>query len=80
VKYLAALDEGAGMVWYTPEDEELVCRLGAPLPLLLERALVLATGRVSAKHADGTVRYAAIDKELAAAVWRIVNRQEGDDR
>lgn len=76
-KYLAALEAGAHMVWYDRQGRELICRLGAPLPGLIERAVVLASGRSPRKHADGTYRYQQVDERLARRVWRLVASTKG---
>ena len=71
-KYVAAAELGASMVWYDRQRHELICRLGAPLPGLIERAVVLASGRSPLKHADGTFRYQQVDECVARRVGRIV--------
>jgi hypothetical protein len=70
-KYLAAPSAGS-MVWYDADDREVICRLGAPLFPLLERALFLDSGRRPERHADGTYRYPGVRPELARHVQRIV--------
>lgn len=71
-KYLAARDAGAAMLWYSPGDQELICRLGAPLPMTVERALVLESGEIPVPHRDGTLRYPGVSPSMARHVQRIV--------
>jgi len=72
-KYLAAQPLGFGMVWYLDGScPELVCRLGAPLPPMVERAIVLDTGVAPVKCKDGTYRYAGVRESVARQVNRIV--------
>jgi len=70
-KYLAA-SSASSMVWYEPDDQELICRLGAPLFPLLERALFLDSGRRPRPHADGTYRYPDVRPDIAQHVQRII--------
>jgi len=71
-KFLGAQALGFGMVWYRGGgDPELVCRLGAPLPPMVERAIVLDTGCPPVKCADGTYRYPGASEKVARQVNRI---------
>jgi hypothetical protein len=68
VKWLGAAATNATLLAYEPHSQELLCRLGAQLPGLYERAAVLASGRAPEKRVDGTVAYAAVPAPIAAAL------------
>jgi hypothetical protein len=80
VKYLAALDSNASLIAYDSASGRVRVHLGAQLPGLFERALVLATGIPPRKLVDGTVEYEGIDENSARRLWTLVGRSDGRGR
>ena len=69
VKHLAAAATGKPLVSFAEKKEELCVPLGAQLPGLLERAVVLCSGVPPTPMDDGTVRYHGVPGPIAATVW-----------
>ena len=68
-KALAACSERQPFIAYEPDTETLVCRLGARLPGLYERAAVLCSGELPVDRQNGTVTYAHVPERIAAGLW-----------
>jgi hypothetical protein len=68
-KWLAAIEHGVSLLAYDPESSTLTCALGAQLPGLYGRAATLSSGRPATARADGTVTYADVPQDIAAALW-----------
>jgi hypothetical protein len=69
-KWLAAAELGVALLAYDEREEKLVCRLGAQLPGLFERAAVLCSGQPPLQRTDGTVLYRDVPEEVASGLWR----------
>lgn len=69
VKWLGASAIGLELLAYNPSDQTLRCPLGAQLPYLYERAVVMCSGRAPLQLTDGTVGYASVPTGVAAGVW-----------
>jgi hypothetical protein len=69
VKWLSAPPLEGALLAYEPRSKTLLCRLGAQLPGLYERAAVLCSGSPPEKRADGSVAYADVPHETATALY-----------
>jgi hypothetical protein len=76
-KHLAA-SSSQPLVAYDPSKRLLSTPLGAQLPGLYERALVLATGIPPQQLTNGTVAYEGVSSDVAARVWHLlISTDEG---
>jgi hypothetical protein len=73
VKWLAAREQGIGLLAYDQARQELLCRIGAGLPGLYERAAVLSSGRPPSTD-GGTLAYEGVPPAIAGAIWEAVTR------
>lgn len=72
-KHLAAALDGKSLLAYNTQHQELECPLGAQLPGLYERAVVLSSGLPPSVDLDkGKVIYSQVPREVASAVWTAV--------
>jgi hypothetical protein len=69
VKHLAAFESQIPIIAYIPGEHVLLTRLGAQLPGLFERALVLSTGRVPIQRRTGLVTYERVTPSVARWLW-----------
>ncbi len=74
VKWLGAPSPST-LLAYESESETLLCRLGAQLPGLYERAAVLCGGKPPEKRVDGSVAYASVPPRIAAALHKTLVSQ-----
>ena len=76
VKHLAAIQSGQSLCAFDPETGALIVPLGAELPGLYERAVVLATGKPPSVSA-GTVLYQGVDSTVGQQIcWKLSGIQE----
>jgi hypothetical protein len=68
VKWLAAREQGVGMLAYDEARRALTCRIGAGLPGLYERAAALCSGQPPTT-ANETIDYKDIPPTIAGAIW-----------
>ena len=68
IKWLAAACEGQSILGYDRDTQVLRCLLGAQLPGLYERAAVLCSGDAPVVETSGTVAYATVTADVAAAI------------
>ena len=72
-KHLAGAFSGRSLLAYDPQKEQLVCPLGAQLPGLYERAVVLSSGLPPIiELAQAKVAYHQVPKDIAASVWAAI--------
>jgi hypothetical protein len=68
VKHLAAMTSGSGLIAHSATARALQVPLGAELPGLYERAVVLASGLAPTRRADGVVHYPQVPLPLAREI------------
>src|SRR5690606_23440300 len=69
VKHLAAAASGLPLISYDESQKILSVPLGAELPWLYERAVVLESGLAPVSKTHGRVEYAAVSFEIASLIW-----------
>ncbi len=77
VKHLEALRSGVSVVAYCPDRRELATRLGAQLPGLYERVVILCSGAPPRRFDDGTQRYSNVPPEIAVGLWTRLQPTQG---
>ena len=69
-KYLASAFEGKSLLAYNVQDLQLECPLGAQLPALYERAVVLSSGLPPLiDRRQSKVFYRRVPRDVASSVW-----------
>jgi hypothetical protein len=68
-KWVAAALLGWELLGYDSESRTLTCPLGAQLPGMYERAVVLSSGWAPQPMTSGTVNYRDVSPEIVAYLW-----------
>ena len=72
-KHLAGAFSGRSLLAYDPQKELLLCPLGAQLPGLYERAVVLSSGLPpTIELTQSKVAYHQVPKDIASSVWAAI--------
>ena len=71
-KWVAAADQGWGLMAYDPRTHTLTTPLGAQLPGILERAVTLSSGLAPVRTNRGTIMYRSVPSDVAGRVWSAI--------
>ena len=78
-KYVAAAQQGVASIAYDATTRTLFVPLGARLPGLFERAVVLCSGRAPVETGDGRIAYGDVPADIAAALWSKLRSQAWEE-
>jgi hypothetical protein len=72
IKHIAAATSGSPLIAFDETSKKLTVPLGAELPWLYERAIVLESGLAPVSKTNGQIEYSSVSKTVAELVWSAI--------